>query len=114
MSRIRIEFKLLNWKYMNFSMVLKEDTYIFSIKRILREKHGKIDDLKLCFHAFTEANEVLDEMMTLRDCGLRGHLVGGAITPEEKELEDKSIPIVPLFYDFKPADQSDPIVLFFR
>ena len=30
--RINIEFKLLNWKFMNFSMKFPENTYIFAIK----------------------------------------------------------------------------------
>lgn len=113
-DRVRIEFKLLNWKFMNFSMLFKEDTYIFTLKRILREKHGKITDLKLCFHAFTESNEVTDEMLTLRDCGIQGYPVGGAATAEERELEERSIPVIQLFYDYKPADEPDPVILFFR
>jgi len=99
---------------MNFTMKFKEDTYIFSIKKLLRERHGQIDDLRLCFNAFTEANEVNDEMLTLRDCGLKGHPCGAAVTPEEKELEDSCVPTVQLFYDYKPASESDPVVLFFR
>lgn len=43
---------------MNFSMKFRENTYIFTIKKILQERHGRIDDLKLCFHAFTETNEI--------------------------------------------------------
>eukprot|EP01031_Cornospumella_fuschlensis_P036287 gene36287-44021_t len=111
---IRIEFKLLNWKFMNFSMKFFENTNVFTIKRLLREKHGRIDDLKLCFHSFTDSNEVLDEMLTLLECGLKGHPVGHAVTPEEKELEEKNIPVVQCFYDFKPANYSDPVLLYFR
>ena len=100
---------------MNFNMKFRETTHIFTIKKLLREKHGRIDDLKICFHAFTEANEIHDEMMTLLECGLKGYPCGGAITAEEKDLEESSVPIVQLFYDFKPAaNQSDPVVLFFR
>jgi hypothetical protein len=114
---IRIEFKLLNWKFMNFSMLFKKDTYVSTLKRILHEKHGKITDLKICFNAFTESNEVTDEMLTLRECGLQGFPVtvgGGPISEEEKELEERSIPIVQLFYDYKPANEPDPVILFFR
>lgn len=128
---MKIEFKLLNWKFMNFSQRFREDTHLFSIKKVsispplafstssphvqlLRERHGRMDDLKLCFHAFTEANEVHDEMLTLQECGLKGVPVGYAQTDEEKELEDKSVPVVQLFYDFKPTNYSDPVVLYFR
>jgi hypothetical protein len=98
-------------------MLFKKDTYVSTLKRILHEKHGKITDLKICFNAFTESNEVTDEMLTLRECGLQGFPVtvgGGPISEEEKELEERSIPIVQLFYDYKPANEPDPVILFFR
>jgi hypothetical protein len=63
--RIILEFKLINWKYMNFTLKVKESTNIFSIKNILRDRHGRMDDLKICFKSFTEANEVKDDMLTL-------------------------------------------------
>lgn len=50
---------------MNFTMKVKESTHIFSIKSILRDRHGRMDDLKICFKAFTESNEVKDDMLTL-------------------------------------------------
>lgn len=99
---------------MNFAMNFRDDTRIFSIKKLLRERHGRMDDMKLCFHSFTEANEIQNEMLTLAECGLKGVAVGAAQTDEEKELEEKSIPVVQLFYDFKPTNYSDPIVLYFR
>ena len=63
--RIILDFKLINWKYMNFTMKVKENTHIFSIKNILRDRHGRMDDLKICFKAFTESSEVKDDMLTL-------------------------------------------------
>lgn len=50
---------------MNFTLKVKESTNIFSIKDILRNRHGRMDDLKICFKSFTEANEVKDDMLTL-------------------------------------------------
>jgi hypothetical protein len=50
---------------MNFTLKVKESTNIFSIKNILRDRHGRMDDLKICFKSFTEANEVKDDMLTL-------------------------------------------------
>ncbi len=99
---------------MNFHMKFRENTHIFSIKKLLREKHGRVDDLKICFHAFTENNEVHDEMLTLLDCGLKGFPCGGAVTEEEKFQEEASVPTYQLFYDYKPSNQADPVVLFFR
>ena len=94
---------------MNFSMKFKEETRIFTIKKILQERHGKLESLKLCFHAFVEANEVDDEMLTLKECGLKGVLVD--ITNND---EVATIPTVQLFYDFKPVNFSDPVILFFK
>ncbi len=99
---------------MDFSQQFRDDTRIFTIKRILKERHGKIDNLQLCFHSFSESNEVHDEMLTLYECGIKGFPVGAAVTDEDIEMEEKSIPIVKLFYDFKPADKSDAVLLFFR
>lgn len=108
---------------MNFSMKFRENTHIFTLKKILQERHGRIDDLKLCFHAFTEINEIKDEMLTLKECGLKGQ----PLEPMENELTETTaegvakittevitIPTVQLFYDFKPTNFSDPVVLYFK
>ena len=50
---------------MNFSLKVKESAHIFSIKNILRDRHGRMDDLKICFKAFTESSEVKNDMLTL-------------------------------------------------
>jgi len=99
---------------MIFSMLFREDAYIFTLKRIIKEKHGRVSNLKLCFHSFTEPNEVVDEMLTLKECGLHGFPVGGALTPEEREQEDKAIPTIELYYDYTAADSADPVLLYFR
>eukprot|EP01036_Dinobryon_divergens_P026368 gene26368-35006_t len=106
---INIEFKLLNWKFMNFSMRFKDETHIFSLKKILHERHGKLDDLKLCFHAFNEENEINNEMLTLKELGLKSCFVD----IDNKE-EAMTIPTVQLFYDFKPTNFSDPVILYFK
>lgn len=79
---VEIHFKLLNWKFMNFSMKFREQTHVFTLKKLLQERHGRIDDLTLCFHAYAEANEIKDEMMTLKQCGLKG-------APLEKPSEEE-------------------------
>ena len=48
-----IHFKLLNWKFMNFSMKFRETTHIFTLKKLLQQRHGRVDDLRLCFNQFT-------------------------------------------------------------
>ena len=112
---VKLEFKLLNWKYMNFTMKFREDTHIFSIKKLLRERHGRMDDLKLCFNSFSEANEINDEMLTLLEYGLKG------VQPEVKVDEEghlivseDNIPTIQVFYDFKPPNSDDAILLHFK
>lgn len=107
-----LDFKLLNWKYMNFTQKFRDSTHVFTIKKLLKERHGRIEDLKVCLNAFSEPNEVKDEMLTLKECGLRGRqpnmIIGssGAL-----EIEPGSIPTFSVFYDFKPLNFSDPIML---
>ena len=74
-----------------------------------------MDDLKLCFNAFSEANEINDEMLTLLEYGLKG------VQPEVKVDEEghlvvseNNIPIVQVYYDFKPPNSDDPILLHFK
>ena len=100
---------------MNFTMKFKEDTHIFSIKKLLRERHGRMDDLKLCFNSFSEANEITDEMLTLLEYGLKG------VQPEIKVddnghlvVSEDNIPIIQVFYDFKPPNSDDAILLHFK
>ena len=107
-----LEFKLLNWKYMNFSMQFRETTNVFSIKKLLAERHGKIESLKLCLNSFTEATELHDEMLTLAESGAKGRQpdmkyneVDGTYT-----IDKETIPVYQIFYDFKPLG-SCPILL---
>ena len=107
-----LEFKLLNWKYMNFTQKFRDSTHVFTIKKLLKERHGRIEDLKVCLNAFSEPNEVKDEMLTLKECGLRGRQPNMIIGPSGAlEIEPGSIPTFSVFYDFKPLNFSDPIML---
>ena len=69
---LQLEFRMLNWKFMNFGQRFKETTNIFTIKKLLAERHGRVEDMKICIDAFSEANEIKDEMLTLKECGLKG------------------------------------------
>jgi hypothetical protein len=91
--------QLLNWKYLNFTMRVRTTTRLFTIKRKLEERHGRICDLVVCKDSFCEKNEMNDDMMTLEDYGVEGCA---------KELDPV---IVQLFYDFKPCDHDDPLLL---
>ena len=134
-SFVILDFKLLNWKYMNFSMKFRESTHIFTIKvclywipngqfspilffyfqKLLRERHGRVEDLKICFTSFSETNEVNDEMLTLKQCGCNGVMPEIVIGPTGVPMFDESkVPTIPVFYDFKPSDFSDPVLLYFK
>jgi hypothetical protein len=108
-----LAFNLLNWAFMNFQQKFTENTHIFTIKKMLAERHGHLKDLKLCIGSYIEANEIVDEMLTLRECGLAGK-------PQVKYLDENNmvkidesdVPVVQIYYDFKPADTGDPVLLF--
>lgn len=111
-SFLDIEFRMLNWKYMNFNMRLKEQTNIFTLKKLLAERHGRVEDMRICIDAFSEANEIKDEMLTLKECGLKGRPPSMIRAPDGSIIEEEgSVPTVHIFYDFKPLDFSDPILL---
>ena len=110
---VMLDFKLLNWKYMNFTQKFRDTTHIFTIKKLLKERHGRIEDLKVCLNAFSEPNEIKDEMLTLKECGCKGRQPSMIIGPSGAlEIEPGSIPTFAVFYDFKPVNYSDPILLF--
>jgi hypothetical protein len=113
-------------------MKFNENTHIFTVKRILQERHGKMEDLKICFNSYSEVNEVQNEMLTLKECGLKGQPLPPpateiisktplptAIEPDVEGINVvipvlEKIPTVALFYDFKPANSSDPVLLHFK
>lgn len=69
-------------------------------QNLLLEHHGRVDDLILCKGSFTEANELKDEMQTLKGYGIKGAPRG--VDPPVT---------VPLFYDFKPVAYDEPLLL---
>ncbi len=110
---VKIEFKLLNWKYMNFTMQFSDSTKIFSIKKILKERHGRVSDLKLCLNSFSESNELNDEMLSLAEVGVKGRQPDMKLVDGDVVIDEDSIPVIAIFYDYKPVDFSDPVLLHF-
>ncbi|CAN0461608.1 unnamed protein product, partial [Laminaria digitata] len=92
--------QLLNWKFLDFKHRARTTTHIFTIKNLLLEHHGRVANLIICKGAFTEANELVDEMKTLKGYGIKG-APRGADPPVT----------VPLFYDFKPVAYDEPLLL---
>ncbi|CAN0123726.1 unnamed protein product, partial [Scytosiphon promiscuus] len=97
---VTLDLKLLNWKFLDFKHRARTTTHIFTIKNLLLEHHGRVADLILCKGAFTEANELNDEMQTLRGYGITG-------APRGMEPPV----VIPLFYDFKPVAYDEPLLL---
>lgn len=66
MSTIKVEFRLINWSYMNFTLELPITTQVFTLKKHLKERHGNVN-LTLCYDAFAAANELTDDLASLAD-----------------------------------------------
>eukprot|EP00752_Nemacystus_decipiens_P007499 g6700.t1 len=82
------------------AMPSDEEWVTLDLKNLLLEHHGRVDDLILCKGSFTEANELKDEMQTLKGYGIKGAPRG--VEPPVT---------VPLFYDFKPVAYDEPLLL---
>ena len=68
-------------------------------KTKIEERHGRVLDLKICKDHFGENYEMKRDMSTLKEFGIRGD-------PDEKETNT-----ILLYYDFKPLDLTDPLLL---
>ena len=88
---------------------------------MLRNRHGCTDDIKICFNAFLDDNEVKDEMLMLRDCGCYGSVVKKntapplateATTDLANEADSTELPTYQLYYDLKPVKMLDPLLLY--
>jgi hypothetical protein len=95
--------KLIDWSYMDFSRTLRVDnTYLGTIKEVIKKWHGgKIASLTVCKDSYQEINELTEDNLTLKECGIHGS-------------EDKNqAPVVILYYDFKPdgCTEPDPILM---
>ena len=89
---VKIEFKLLNWKYMNFSAKVRDNSRVFALKKLLAGRHGHVKDLKLCLNSFSESNELEDEMATLADVGIKGEQQSYTVKADgTKTLDDRSV-----------------------
>jgi translation initiation factor 2B subunit (eIF-2B alpha/beta/delta family) len=76
-----------------------EELWIDAIAPCLNCFSNRIKDLVICKDAFTEANEMLDEMKTLTDYSITG------------SKGDNEAEIVNIFYDFTPSDYDEPLLL---
>lgn len=96
---VTLDMKLVNWVYLNYTLRLKLDTPLYSLKKKLVERHGRMTELRLYKENVTPENELTDEMITLGQAGVPGGL--------KSEPEVKFV----LIYDFKPYGHDDPLLL---
>jgi hypothetical protein len=88
---------------MDFSRTLRvDDTTLCTLKEVIKKWHGgKIASLTVCKDSFQEMNELREDGLTLKECGIDG-------------CADKNeAPVVTLYYDFKPdgCSEPDPILM---
>lgn len=101
---ILLEFKLIDWSYMDFSRVFRSSTTIHTIKEVIKSYHGgSIQKLTLCKDTYSEINELSNDWITLKDCSG----VSGA-------LDKSKAPVIRICYDFLPggSTEPDPILMY--
>lgn len=112
--------QLLNWRYGTSKLRVKTSMPVFMLRDELREKHGRVSDLRVYRDHPSEANELRGEFkvcrrasqgsarsrrppecasQTLAECGIRG-------APEGVEPPTQRV-----VYDFRPLEFDDPLLL---
>ena len=84
---------------MDFEYRAKTSMHIFSLKKVIAERHGAINGLTVCKDSFIEQNEMKEDHNTLAEYGIIG-----IPKTEEPRLE------VTIFYDFK-SSVNEPLIL---
>lgn len=101
---ILLEFKLIDWSYMDFSRVFRSSTTIHTIKEVIVNYHGgNIQKLTLCKDTYLETNELRNDRITLKEClGISG------------SLDKNKAPVIRICYDFLPdgCTEPDPILMY--
>ena len=96
---VRLDMKLIDWNFMDFSRTVKVDTTLGTIKEVIKKRHGgNLSSLTICKDYYQETNELRDDSLTLKQYGING-------------AEKSKAPSVTLYYDFKPEGISDPLVM---
>lgn len=94
---VKVNLKLVNWTYDNQTVVIRTNKTLYSLARIIKDKHGNVNELKMFKGSLT--NEMEDFDATLAELGFEG--------ADNKE-DAKSTNV---YYDFKPFLESNPLLL---
>jgi hypothetical protein len=122
-----------DWVFLDFTLrnVNIESTRLFSIKRKIKQRHGRISNLRIYLGTMQPQTELKDEMMTLEELGIEGlPLVrpsspASAVAAASKQtgrgdgISDddgispgvQGVKNITLWYDFKPFAHEDPLLL---
>lgn len=93
---VRLDMKLVDWSYMDFSRTVRVDTTLRTIKDLIGKWHGgHIAQLTLFKDSHQETNELRSDEATLKECGIDGAAKDAA-------------PVVTLHYNFTPEGCTDP------
>jgi hypothetical protein len=96
---VTLELKLVNWIYLDLKVRVRVTTPVFVLKRQLVERHGRLEALRLWKGAVADENEMSNDSMSLADYGIVG-----------KRLVE-SPETCTIFYDFRPFNSKDPLLL---
>ena len=62
----------MNWTYLDFDTRLRTTTPLYSIKKLLKERHGRTEELRLYKETPTSDCELTNDMLTLEQVGVEG------------------------------------------
>ena len=65
---VTLSLNLMNWEFMNFEVPMRTSTYLFSIRKMLEDRHGRIQDLKICLGNFLEEKEMTVRRKFGKEC----------------------------------------------
>ncbi|GMH76904.1 hypothetical protein TL16_g09192 [Triparma laevis f. inornata] len=106
---VTLSLHLMNWEFMNFEIPIRTSTYLFSVRKMLEDRHGRIQDLKICLGSYLEEKEMKDEMLTLQEYFEKNEPLIEGVSKAENEKDATKV-VVKLYYDFKPIE-AGPILL---
>jgi len=69
---LTVDVKLVNWNFMDFKIRIRTTTPLFFLHKKLKERHGRMNDLKLYKRTVNEDNLMVDEFKTFEDYGVPG------------------------------------------
>ena len=113
---VTIHFKLVNWSFLDFSMeVCVNTTKLYSLKRKIKERHGRISNLRVYHGSMQPQTEMKEEMWTIEQYGIEGEPKSisntGTSPREDEEDDDPNTAEIIFWYDFKPFPHNDPLLL---